>query len=493
MARHTLRTALIIGCTSLALAACAKKTPEAVVTPTAEAQSAPPSLMAVAAPVEYKVSETKPAAEIAAGETVTVTPGANVLIGENGHGTLSWPDFLTNDLYSGADSLISLSVPEHRQAYLDQAAGTARYQVAGDGTPAEVKVVANWIEVKVDKGKADFVVSYIPGADPTAWVVALEGAVTVDRKGETVTLNTGEAAAFTAEGDLPKPLGIDGTQVKAWLDALGGGTAKTSIAGVAFRCEVKGDDAALRDTPSEDAEAGDAVPAGTLVIVTERDETASWMNVRLLDGSSEGWLPVDALECLAPPADAPVTSEEGQPSPTPRPLPTRNPFAVPLTTPLPSPTPLFTPTPTATVAVNIKFDADKTRITAGECVNFSWEVDNIDAVYFNGKPATGHGSSKECPATSATYTLRVVLKGGGEEKRSLEIKVSPAKATPTVAAQPTKTNAPPATSTTAPQPTAAPTDVQPTSAPTAAVVPTDLPTDPPATSAPPADTPMPTP
>ena len=306
MARHPLRTALVLSCAALSLAACGKKAPDAVGTPTAEVKVAPPSLMAVAAKVEYKVSETEPATEIAAGQSVTVTPGANVLVGENGHGTLSWPDFVTNDLYSGADSLISLSVPEHRQVYLDQAAGTARYQVAGDGTPAEVKVVANWIEVKVAKGKADFVVSYIPGADPTAWVVSLEGTATVDRKGETVTLNTGEAAAFTADGDLPKPLGVDGTQVKAWLDALGTGTAKTSIAGVAFRCEVKADDAALRDTPSEDAAAGDKVPAGTLVIVTERDETASWLKVRLLDGSGEGWLPADALSCLAPPADAPV-------------------------------------------------------------------------------------------------------------------------------------------------------------------------------------------
>lgn len=479
MARHPLRAALFMTCAALSLAACGKKTPEAIGTPTASAPIAVgPSLAAVAPMVEYKVSETEAAVQIAAGESMTVTPGANVLIGESGHGTLTWPDFLTNDLFSGTDSLISLSVPERRQVLLDQASGTARYQVMGNAT-AEVKVVANWLEVNVATGPADFVISYIPGADPTAWVVVLAGTATVDpAKAEgsaataptagTVTLQTGEAAAFTAtaftaEDAMPKPLGVDGTLVKSWLDQLGAGTAKTSIAGVAFRCEIKGDDVGLRDTPSEDAEAGEPIPAGTLVVVTERDDTASWLKVRLLDGSGEGWLPVDSLTCLAPPADAPVA--EGVPTQTPRALPTRNPYAVPITTPLPTPTYLGTPTATPTVALNIKFSADKTRITAGECVNFSWEVENIDAVYFNNKPATGKGSSKECPPTSATYTLKVVLRGGAIENRSIEIKVSAKDATSTPAVQPTKTN-PPAAPTNTPLPIApTATDVPPTSVP----------------------------
>mgnify|MGYP006915234222 CR=1 FL=1 len=152
------------------------------------------------------------------------------------------------------------------------------------------------------------------------------------------------------------------------------------------------------------------------------------------------------------------------------------------------------PTATPTYVLNIKFNADKTRISAGECVNFSWEVENIDAVYFNGKPATGKGSSKECPPTSATYTLKVVLRGGAIENRSIEIKVVPKQATSTVAAQPTKTNPPPPpTNTTAPQPTTPP---QPTDTSVPTAEPTNLPqpTDPPAQpTSPPADTPMPTP
>ncbi len=494
MARHPLRAALFMTCAAVTLAACGKKTPEDLGTPTAAAPvAAGPSLSAVAPKVEYKVSETDPATEIDAGESVTVTPGANILIGENGHGALAWPEFLSNDLYSGTDSLISLSVPERRQAFLDQASGTARYQVAGDGA-AEVKVRANWIEVKVASGPADFVISYIPGADPTAWVVMLDGTATVDpvraegggasaTTATSVTLRTGEAAAytataFTAEGALPKPLGIDPTQVKAWLERLGTGSAKTSIAGVAFRCEIKGDDVGLRDTPSEDAEAGEAIPAGTVVVITERDDTASWLKVRLLDGTEEGWLPVDALTCLAPPADAPVASEEGVATPTQRPLPTRNPFAVPITTPLPTPTYLGTPSPTPTVALNIKFSADKTRITAGECVNFSWEVENIDAVYFNGKAATGKGSSKECPPTSATYTLRVILRGGAEEKRSIEIKVVAKDATSTQAVPPTNTNPPPPATNTPVPPPATETDEPPTSVPPAPATSTPVPATP---------------
>ncbi len=276
--------------------------------PNGEASS--PSLSVLASKVEYKVSETELAINLQLNDSVALQPGANILIGENGHGALAWANFLRNDLYSGADLLISMSIPERRKAILDQASGTARYQLAGDGA-AEVKVVANWIEVKVDTGKADFVVSYVPSADSTVWVVSLEGSATVYRKGQSVTLNTGEAAAFNADGDLPKPLVIDGTEVQSWLSMLGDGTATTSIANVAFRCEVKSDDAVFRAAPAEDAETGEAISAGSLVSITERDDTASWLKVLLLDGSDDGWLPAVALGCLAPPAAAPNSDQDG--------------------------------------------------------------------------------------------------------------------------------------------------------------------------------------
>ncbi len=65
-----------------------------------------------------------------------------------------------------------------------------------------------------------------------------------------------------------------------------------------------------------------------------------------------------------------------------------------------------TPAPTQTPVPGISFTVDRTGIIAGECVVFSWDVQNVQAVYFyaegenwqdNG--VAGQGSQKECPPT----------------------------------------------------------------------------------------------
>ncbi|NIV33667.1 MAG: transporter substrate-binding domain-containing protein, partial [Anaerolineae bacterium] len=71
--------------------------------------------------------------------------------------------------------------------------------------------------------------------------------------------------------------------------------------------------------------------------------------------------------------------------------------------------PTVTPAPTQTPAAGIVFTVDRTRIKAGECVNFAWKVQNVTAVYFyaegenwqdNGVP--GQGTRKECPPVTWT-------------------------------------------------------------------------------------------
>ncbi len=76
----------------------------------------------------------------------------------------------------------------------------------------------------------------------------------------------------------------------------------------------------------------------------------------------------------------------------------------------------------ATVPI-IEFTADRTQINAGECVNISWRVEFIREVYYQGGGVSGSGTRSECPATTTTYTLRVVKQDSSEENRFITIVV----------------------------------------------------------------------
>ncbi len=76
-----------------------------------------------------------------------------------------------------------------------------------------------------------------------------------------------------------------------------------------------------------------------------------------------------------------------------------------------------TAAPTASPVPGISFTVDRTNINAGECVTFSWNVTNVQAVYFYPDGVTdwqnygvaGQGSSVQCPTQTTTYDLRVVF------------------------------------------------------------------------------------
>ena len=89
---------------------------------------------------------------------------------------------------------------------------------------------------------------------------------------------------------------------------------------------------------------------------------------------------------------------------------------------------LPTPAPTQTPAPDITFTASNTQIQQGQCVTFSWSVENIQAVWFypNGAdytrfPTTGQGSSTECPTQTTTYNLRVQKPDGTVETRQITV------------------------------------------------------------------------
>jgi heat shock protein HslJ len=104
-----------------------------------------------------------------------------------------------------------------------------------------------------------------------------------------------------------------------------------------------------------------------------------------------------------------------------------------------TPGPTVTPAPTNTPVPGISFTVDRDHIKQGECVTFSWKVDNVKEVYFyaegedwrdNG--VAGEGSQKECPPVTTTYYLRVVLRDNSVVRQSITIYVEPVTGAPTI-------------------------------------------------------------
>jgi polar amino acid transport system substrate-binding protein len=102
-----------------------------------------------------------------------------------------------------------------------------------------------------------------------------------------------------------------------------------------------------------------------------------------------------------------------------------------------APTP--TPAPTQTPSPGIIFTVDRDHIKQGECVTFSWKVENVKEVYFYAEgerwqdhPVTGEGSQVECPPVTTTYYLRVVLRDNSVVTRQITIYVEPVANAPNI-------------------------------------------------------------
>jgi heat shock protein HslJ len=92
-----------------------------------------------------------------------------------------------------------------------------------------------------------------------------------------------------------------------------------------------------------------------------------------------------------------------------------------------------TPLPTQTPSPSVEFNVDRTQITQGECVTFSWNAQNVQAVYFyaDGEPwqengVPGQSSRTVCPSATITYNLRAAFADGTIEVRSIRIDVQAA-------------------------------------------------------------------
>ena len=61
----------------------------------------------------------------------------------------------------------------------------------------------------------------------------------------------------------------------------------------------------------------------------------------------------------------------------------------------------------------ISFVADRYVINAGECVNISWDVQNVQEVWYNGQPVSGENQTRrECPNQHTMYYLEVLTRDG---------------------------------------------------------------------------------
>ncbi len=96
------------------------------------------------------------------------------------------------------------------------------------------------------------------------------------------------------------------------------------------------------------------------------------------------------------------------------------------------PYPTATPKATQTPSPSINFSANPTAVISGDPVNFLWDVQGAEAVYFyaQGQPwqenkVAPQGTRVVYPPQSMTYELRVVWPGGNVEVRQQRIEVAP--------------------------------------------------------------------
>ena len=105
----------------------------------------------------------------------------------------------------------------------------------------------------------------------------------------------------------------------------------------------------------------------------------------------------------------------------------------PTATNTPKPANTATPAPAPTGAPEVNFAVDRTQIKQGECVTFSWKVENVAAVYYyeegdrwRDHGVGGQGSQQECPPSSTAFYLRVVKPDGSIDLRQIAVAVEPA-------------------------------------------------------------------
>jgi hypothetical protein len=73
----------------------------------------------------------------------------------------------------------------------------------------------------------------------------------------------------------------------------------------------------------------------------------------------------------------------------------------------------------------INFQADRTQVGIGECLNIYWDTDNVQTVYYNNQPVSGIAQHRiECPAYSTTYNLLVTTRDNQQILKQIYVDVA---------------------------------------------------------------------
>lgn len=90
-----------------------------------------------------------------------------------------------------------------------------------------------------------------------------------------------------------------------------------------------------------------------------------------------------------------------------------------------------TPPPTLPPSTTVTFTVDRTQISAGQCVTFSWDVRNANSVFFYAlgenwaqNQVQAQATQRECPPVTTTYELRVINPDNSQETRNIRIDVA---------------------------------------------------------------------
>ncbi len=191
-----------------------------------------------------------------------------------------------------------------------------------------------------------------------------------------------EAPAATPVPPSPTPPPVDGTVNSARLN--------------------------LRGNPGEGAPILIQLSQGDPLDIIGRLPDSSWLQV--IAAGTTGWVYAPFVTLNIDLSTVPVVNALFIPAPTPTEPPP--PTAIPMTPTLPA------------SAATISFTVDCTVINPGECVNFSWATEHIQAVYFQGEGVVGVGTRQVCPSQTTTYELRVIRTDGVADPRYITITVN---------------------------------------------------------------------
>jgi hypothetical protein len=150
-----------------------------------------------------------------------------------------------------------------------------------------------------------------------------------------------------------------------------------------------------------------------------------------------------------PPITTTTSTSTPAATPTNTPVPTATPTGTPTstTTPTSTWTPTATPTntPTPTPKPIIEFTVDDNSINAGDCTTLRVHIENVQAADLSGAEYSKSGvtgpkwSGSTCPASTTTYTLRVIKRDGSTEDRTVTVRVRPDTQGPYIGALSTST------------------------------------------------------